>query len=441
MHLKFWFTDLQPRKYNKRKRSVSDSPTPPRSLYRLTPIPTPEPDRQSSLTPPPDLPCPEALQNIDIIRNVLRFVDRRTLVSALTVSTPFYMAAGPLFFRHVTLESSEVVIKIINQGIPTRTTRGHTKKTMTPHLFLKHTFDITLGFHLDSALPNDWISKLAIIIPNVRRAEIVTLPMDDCKSCAHNQTCKKTMWTLAAKLGVSDAFVHLYAPPQLSRYQVSSFGQPFALPTETPDSIHTITAIMHIRDEGWLDPRESFRASGLPLDIGIMEAIPHLQIILWWDTGVYINKMIPHERFSEINDWWEMMWRSHVPSMSQLAKFVTDMIDGSRCSWTFCMLSDLFPRECTFWPARIRMETTGTDTSVPEMVRRSLHDKINTDKCSEKDTMEDEPKISFRTRADLLRTPLPLGCPNLLVSRMMECHNYTAEDYGEATGLFGTWEM
>lgn len=431
--------NLEPRKRNKRKRLDSDSP-PPLRLGWVPITPSPEPDHQDSLTPAPALPCSEALQTTDVIRNVLRFVDRPTLQSALTVSTPFYMAAGPLYFRHVKLTDTDTILKILNQGEPVRATRRHTKKTMTPLLFLKQTAEVTLGFHSNPCFPDDWMSRLGDIMPNVVRVEI--LHLENCRACGWNEKCKKAMWALAGRLGASHAFLRLNVWEGEYSYESTRISHRFSLPMEMPKCIETLTITLIQLDHGWRNLKRIVQqiGDGNGRRLGQFRRI---RVMIPMSHRVYVHNTHPSPTVNDIamHSYQSSSWRERIPTMQKIANDIVELVAGSNGLWEFYMLLDIFPQDASFWPESLRPPIADRAKHIPDMVHTSLKQIVCGNRQISDKPVKDDPQVIFKTRDDYLQEPHRFGIPDSIHEEILRCHTYTANDYGEVTGLFGTWEL
>ena len=347
------------------------------------------------------------------------------------------MAAGPLYYRRISIRAADTVLKIIQQGEPVRTTRRHTKKTMTPLLFLKHTTSVTVGFHLDSALPNNWMEKLRDILPAISLVEICA-ERDRCKICGrYDDKCRKAMWTLAGTLGASQIAITINDAEGYDHYDGYGHGQWFALPNKLPDSLETIAITLANMPSRWPDLFYLFESVGFGELGNYLKGIPNIKLLLPPKHG---NFVAGSKASDQAIATAPVTWNAAVPSMQGISEWILQVLEHSKSttSWYFYMLTNFFPQEASLWPENLRLATIKDNTSIPAMVHRGLEARKQVQSTTPIDA---SPSVTFRTRDDFFREYYHLHSSRLLWSVIEQHDEYTQADYGDVTGLFGNWEL
>jgi hypothetical protein len=371
---------------------------------------------------------------VDIIRNILLFVDKPTLRSAFTVSIPFYTAAGPLLYRHVSLISTETVLKVINLTAPARITRGHAKKTMTPLPFLKHTIALTIGFHLDSALPCDWTNKLNAVLPLVKHIKILRLTKAPC--CSRSPVCQKAMWKLAGTLRAIGICLEIHErDDKLSLYSSSGWDSPRRIaPDEIPPTVKTLSIVL----------QGSLRSYGTPLTkllshcLGLDKQFDRYDVLIRDISTVLSQRLHAYTSYPTIDPVTlfdrRLDWSSSWGSKRDVAANVATLIGSSTATWAFYHLGDFHSKESSAWPAEIVQGFVAEKATITEMLKGILDDKYKADE-------KNRPNVHLRTRADYMQETDRYDLSAPLEAMVEKLEMKTNEDHNGVAAMYGTWDM
>lgn len=316
---------------------------------------------------------------------------------------------------------------------------------MSPLPFFTFTTYITIAFHHDKDLPADYMDKLVAVFPKVRSVHIKLYYEHTC--CRRKYNCMQRLWTLASKLPILRISIDLENLGYWhSRYRHND-------PEILPLGIHFRSCVLAIVSDNL--GRVAFSSTELSADWNsrITTDFAAIHIILCDpNPQKYADKFSPSvsAKNPEIPYYQRQDWSNYTETADRLAQDVLGFISSKPATWELYQINDLFPQEATFWPIHLRNSVLEKHTSVESLIEKGL-EKIpawkkqdsgqRSEGESSTNTAGPEPTIRFKTRAEYLSGlshPDDLHLPREEVLRWAD---RTTEDYGEVTGMYGSWEL
>lgn len=301
---------------------------------------------------------------------------------------------------------------------------------MTPLPFLQHTVALYIGFHLDSALPSDWMQKLKTVMPRVKWISIARMYKQRC--CGRAQKCKKAMWELAGTLQADPSIEVQSSDYRRSVHGPSWAQSPYAYPDklsqkpqeltiQLPSSLLSCdtTRWMEISSSGRPDLRRIFKRFRLTIEHINMSLLYHPAVMQQDQTSLAARRV-----------WWN----SHRGTKRDIAEHLVEMCDVPGATWTVYHLGDFHPKECSAWS----MELSDGFIHDPQPIGTIIESILD---AKYKLNDSERPRILLRSRADYLSETNRCEVEDASLARWIELEAKTSEDHEGFTGMYGTWDM